>query len=46
MGPMAGDLRDAAGDVPQARGDGAPRDIDESGDSGCVEEGLDLRLQV
>ena len=47
MGPVAGDLRDAAGDVPQARGDGAPLRIHRVyGNSGSVQEVLNLGLQV
>ena len=47
MRSVAGDLRDTGGDVPQTHGDGAPPSIDRVyGDSGSVEEALDLRLLV
>jgi hypothetical protein len=47
MGPVASDLRDAAGDVPQAGGNSASPGVNRVYcDSGRIEEGLDLRLQV
>ena len=43
VGPIAGNLLDVAGDVPQAGGDGAPPSIDRvCSNLGCVEEGLEL----
>ena len=47
MDPVLGDLRDAGRDVPKAYGDGAPSRIHRvNGNSGGIQEGLDLRLQV
>ena len=47
MAPIAGHLFDAAGDVLQAGDDGAPPGVDRvCSESGRVEKGLDLRLQV
>ena len=41
--PMSGDLSDAAGDVPRARGDGVAASIHRPGcGGGCRMEGLDL----
>ena len=43
MGPLAGDLPDAVGDVPQAGSDGASPGVHQvRRDLGRVEEGLDL----
>ena len=43
MGPIASNLLDAAGDVPQVVGDGASSSIHRVRcNLGCVEEGLDL----
>ena len=47
MGPVVGDLPDTARDVLQAGGDGAPSGIHQvRRNVGCVEEGMNLRLQV
>jgi len=44
--PVSGDLSDAAGDVPQATGDGVTASVHRPGcGGGCGVEGLDLRLQ-
>ena len=44
--PVSGDLSDAAGDVPQAGGDGVAASVHRCGGGGrCSMEGLDLRLQ-
>ena len=47
MNSMFGDFLDAGRDVPEACGDGAPPRIHGVyGDSGSIQEGLDLRVQV
>ena len=44
---MIGDFLDAGRDVPVACGDGAPLHVHQVyGDSGSLQKGLDLRLQV
>ena len=47
VSPVLGDLRDAGWNVLEARGDGVPHHVHRvDGDSGSVQEGLDLCLQV
>ena len=46
VSPVLGDLRDAGWNVLEARGDGVPHHFHRvDGDSGSVQEGLDLCLQ-
>ena len=46
MSPVLGDLGDAGWNVLEARGDGVPPRIHRvDGDSGSIQEGLDLCLQ-
>ena len=47
MDPVLGDLHDAGWDVLEACGDGAPPRVHRVyGNSGSLQKGLDLRLQV
>ena len=47
MSSVASDLLDLVRDVPEASGDGAPLRVHRVyGDSGSLQKGLDLQLQV